>query len=275
MHSQYVIVCIVELYFTLFVKKHMLRVILCWVSLFILPFCYGQTLADSLLQKLLRPEIKLHSALIEGLKSENATESANIETVRSIIDSNFNALYTDLNESIVEMEEGKQRDLLTYFKSNGRRQQRVKDTLKLTNYASEMNLKLGEPLVLLELQHVFREKYNPQFLKLKTHHQHDLDHAPFFKSADWKDDSLALQTFLNNHLTYPDINPKFRVSGEVEVEFLVQQEGSITHIEILHALKKEYDDKALEVIKKLPKFTPATKKGQPVASYYRVKVLFK
>jgi protein TonB len=71
----------------------------------------------------------------------------------------------------------------------------------------------------------------------------------------------AFYKFLSKNLKWPG-DPE--VSGRVIVGFVVEKDGSLTHFKILRSLGKDFDAEALRVLKKSPKWMPATINSKPV-----------
>lgn len=99
---------------------------------------------------------------------------------------------------------------------------------------------------------------------------HSSEQMPEFPGGD-----KALMDFLRTHIKYPMHAAKFGVEGRVVVTFVVQRDGSVTDFKIAKSVDKELDEEALRVCKLLPKFTPATKDGEPVPVWYTLPVTFK
>lgn len=58
------------------------------------------------------------------------------------------------------------------------------------------------------------------------------------------------------------------------VAFIVEKDGSITNLRMSRSLSKEYDQMAMDLVKRLPRFLPAYRKGKKVRCKYGVAVLF-
>lgn len=70
--------------------------------------------------------------------------------------------------------------------------------------------------------------------------------------------------YVYTNFQYPEESGKRNVSGTVEIEFTVEKSGDITHVLMLKGLDYTIDDVILEMIKAMPRWTPATKNGSPV-----------
>jgi TonB family protein len=85
----------------------------------------------------------------------------------------------------------------------------------------------------------------------------------------------AMTKFLFDNMQYPVVAQESNIQGRVIVRFVVADDGSITDVEIKQSLHPVCDAEAIRVVKKMPKWTPGKIKGQVVAVYYTLPILFK
>ena len=64
-----------------------------------------------------------------------------------------------------------------------------------------------------------------------------------------------------------------RISGNVSVQFLIDEQGHPAHMQVVHGLGHGLDEKAVEAVK-LYRFKPATADGKPVVVKMRIDVAF-
>ena len=74
----------------------------------------------------------------------------------------------------------------------------------------------------------------------------------------------AMRKYIDDNFVYPDDAAKRSVSGKMEVEFTVEKSGDITYVGILKGLDESIDEEILRLLKNMPRWTPATKNGEPV-----------
>ena len=94
------------------------------------------------------------------------------------------------------------------------------------------------------------------------------------KEAQFPGGDKALKSFLSNNLIYPKKAIKKGIQGTVLVEFVVEKDGSISKVIVKRGVSRELDAEAVRVVSLMPKWKPATIKGEIVRSYYRLPVHF-
>lgn len=85
----------------------------------------------------------------------------------------------------------------------------------------------------------------------------------------------ALMKFLADNMVYPEISAKIKVSGRCVVRFLVTKTGDVDSIQIEQSLFRPFDEAVISVVKRLPKFKPGTRNGEPVDVWYTLPVTFR
>jgi protein TonB len=83
-----------------------------------------------------------------------------------------------------------------------------------------------------------------------------------------KEGDLELYRYINSSIRYPVIAQENNITGRVFVSFVVDKDGSVTHVELLRGIDPSLDREALRVIKNLPKFEPGRQRGKPVKVSY-------
>ncbi len=85
----------------------------------------------------------------------------------------------------------------------------------------------------------------------------------------------AMKDFIRNTIEFPDAALKQKISGTVNVRFVVLPDGKISNAEVVgSAIGYGLEAAALEVINKMPKWKPAIKNGKPVATFYGLPITF-
>ena len=85
----------------------------------------------------------------------------------------------------------------------------------------------------------------------------------------------VLSQYLSRNLTYPPYAAKMRVQGRVICQFVVNEDGSISDINVIHSVSPDLDAEAIRIIKRMPRWTPGTHDGEAVSVRYTLPVNFK
>ncbi len=64
------------------------------------------------------------------------------------------------------------------------------------------------------------------------------------------------------------------ISGPIKVSFYIEKDGSLTNFKIEKGVRPDFDLVALETIKKLPDWLPATKSGKTIRSKHILPIDF-
>jgi len=82
----------------------------------------------------------------------------------------------------------------------------------------------------------------------------------------------ALMKFLQDNVKYPEKIGEADIAGRVLVQFVVEKDGSLTDVKVIKSLAPPIDEEAIRVIKLMPKWKPATQKGNPVRMWHRLPI---
>ena len=94
----------------------------------------------------------------------------------------------------------------------------------------------------------------------------DVDEAPFFKGGD-----RGLHKYINSYIEIPSECRKY--NGEAVVSFIVDEYGKTTNFKILKSTGKEKLDNAIiEVLKKMPNWTPGMKDNKKVKTLMEIPI---
>jgi protein TonB len=74
----------------------------------------------------------------------------------------------------------------------------------------------------------------------------------------------SLKNFIKQNLKYPRAIAEYE--GSVFVEFIVNEDGSLTDFKIIKGLCNICDSNAIETLKKMPKWTPARVNNKAIKS---------
>lgn len=82
---------------------------------------------------------------------------------------------------------------------------------------------------------------------------------PSFPGGDSK-----LMNFINEHRNYPKEAYKKGIQGRVTCSFVVNADGSISHIRVLRGVEPSLNKEAIRVLSKMPEWTPGKLDGHAV-----------
>jgi periplasmic protein TonB len=84
----------------------------------------------------------------------------------------------------------------------------------------------------------------------------------------------ALTRYVQNYVVKATGEIEDIVEGVVFVTFWVETDGSITDPEILRGLTPELDSISIDLMKSMPKWSPATQRGKPIRVKFNLPVRF-
>ena len=87
--------------------------------------------------------------------------------------------------------------------------------------------------------------------------------------------NVSLLTFLNERLRYPQAAKDFNIEGDVFVQFVVDEEGSIRDMSVIRGLGYGCDKEALRIVKEMPKWIPGRHNGEVVPVIYTIPINFR
>jgi len=104
------------------------------------------------------------------------------------------------------------------------------------------------------------------------------DEEPVFTVVEempkFKGGNKALYTYLGNNIKYPDVAKKEGIEGTVYVTYVVEKDGSVSHVKILRGVHESLDKESLRVVKEMPKWEPGKQKGKPVRVQYSLPIKY-
>jgi protein TonB len=86
--------------------------------------------------------------------------------------------------------------------------------------------------------------------------------------------NAGLRQFLSLNLRYPNAALEAKVSGEVVVEFLLDENGHAREARVLDGIGYGCDEEAIRVVNEMPCWEPALISGTPVKCRYELPVVF-
>ncbi len=96
----------------------------------------------------------------------------------------------------------------------------------------------------------------------------------FTSAAFGKKDFNAFSPWVTSRLQYPSYARDWNITGIVDTQFLVDKDGDVRNVRIKKAVHPTLDREAFKVTSSSPKWTPATKDGEPVDMGFTHPVIF-
>ena len=85
----------------------------------------------------------------------------------------------------------------------------------------------------------------------------------------------ALMQYLGNNVQYPFDAQENGVQGRVIISFVVEDDGSISHVKVAISADPALDREAMRVVETMPKWIPGKQNGECVRVRYSVPVVFR
>jgi protein TonB len=98
----------------------------------------------------------------------------------------------------------------------------------------------------------------------------DFDVYPRYPGGD-----EARLFYLRRQVKYPEAAMKALIQGVVKVTFVVEVDGTITHVEVANRIGGGCDEEAIRVTKEMPRWEPAKRKGRAVRVVVRMPIMFR
>ena len=95
-----------------------------------------------------------------------------------------------------------------------------------------------------------------------------------YVQAEPIDGYTTLYTFLNNHVVYPKEALKDSLQGVVTVSFVINGDGTASHIEASQSLGPAFQAEAIRLVETMPRWKSATLNGKPVPSKISLPITF-
>ncbi|MCQ2230259.1 MAG: TonB family protein [Paludibacteraceae bacterium] len=95
------------------------------------------------------------------------------------------------------------------------------------------------------------------------------------KRAEFPGGMSALRNYLETHIRYPQSALEISLQGRVIVRFCVEEDGRVTHAEVVRGVDPLLDEETLRVVRGMPNWIPAENGGKVVRSWVNLPVLFR
>ncbi len=102
----------------------------------------------------------------------------------------------------------------------------------------------------------------------------ETQYCSYQEEAEFKGGLSAMYKFLKKELKYPYSSNLKGIQGKVYISFVVETDGSLTELEILHGVDKAIDEEAIRVVKAMPKWKPGKFEGKLVRYTFIMPISF-
>jgi|GEM_PF-2741068 len=86
--------------------------------------------------------------------------------------------------------------------------------------------------------------------------------------------SIKMKDFISKSLVYPTDVEKGEVANAVDLKFVVDSMGTITNLSVYRGITPSLNNAAIQMVNKMPKWTPATIQGKRVTARVNLSVSF-
>ena len=95
------------------------------------------------------------------------------------------------------------------------------------------------------------------------------------KNASFPGGDVARLQYLKENIRFPVLAVESGIQGTVYVTFVVEKDGSISHVELVRGIGGGCDEEAIRVIKNMPKWNPGEQRTLPVRVQINIPIKFK
>ena len=87
--------------------------------------------------------------------------------------------------------------------------------------------------------------------------------------------AVEFMKWLTKNLKYPAVAQQRKVQGRVVAQFIVNQDGTVSDIQVVERLSNECDREALRVLRMMPKWQPGVMNAKPCRTKVCIPIVFK
>lgn len=84
----------------------------------------------------------------------------------------------------------------------------------------------------------------------------------------------ALYKYLSDNIKYPPVAKDAGITGRVQVQFIVERDGSISGVTILRGLEGGCSEEAMRVVRNMPRWKPGSNNGVAQRVYFTLPIVF-
>lgn len=96
------------------------------------------------------------------------------------------------------------------------------------------------------------------------------EHDPEFPGGH-----AALMKFMSDSLRYPVTAMQTGLQGRVILKFIVNEDGTLSDIQVIRSIDPELDKEAVRLVKTMPEWNPGLEKGEKVKMEFTLPIIFR
>ncbi len=85
----------------------------------------------------------------------------------------------------------------------------------------------------------------------------------------------GVQAYLAKHIKYPKSAIKANISGRVILRFVINEDGSISEVQVVKSVSADIDKEAIRVVKEMPKWKPGKLDNAPARVWFTQPITFR
>ena len=144
--------------------------------------------------------------------------------------------------------------------------------LNLVEEDVEIAPEVLEPVTLTEEPKVEEKEELPEAVDM---YNEPLDFRVVEDLPQFPGGAVEFMKWLTNNLKYPTVAQQRKVQGRVVAQFIVNQDGSVSDIQVVERLSTECDREALRVLRMMPKWQPGLMNAKPCRTKVCIPIVFK
>ena len=144
--------------------------------------------------------------------------------------------------------------------------------LNLVEEDVEIAPEVLEPVTLTEEPKVEEKEELPEAVDM---YNEPLDFRVVEDLPQFPGGAVEFMKWLTKNLKYPTVAQQRKVQGRVVAQFIVNQDGSVSDIQVVERLSAECDREALRVLRMMPKWQPGLMNAKPCRTKVCIPIVFK
>ncbi|MCX6235504.1 MAG: energy transducer TonB [Bacteroidetes bacterium] len=94
------------------------------------------------------------------------------------------------------------------------------------------------------------------------------------ESPSYPGGEAARIQYLQDNIKYPQMARESGIQGTVYVTFVVEPDGSVSHVLVLRGIGGGCDEEAIRVVNSMPRWNPGKQRGKPVRVQFNMPIKF-